>query len=230
MQKRQTFNLILLFIVVIAIVLLQLDDKDSQTQQKFSISTLTADVVKQIHVERRDYPDMIFLRENDDWMMTEPYHTRAAGHRIQGILDILTSRSKHQLPVKKIDLVQTGLIEPELRLILDNSWFEFGGVNPLDEHRYLLHNDTVHLIHDTLYPQLMTSPTFFIDNKLFANASGIRSIQFRQGTIQQDISGNWQFSGESELSSEALKERILHWQTLQANSVQKAQDCLRYLQ
>ena len=81
---------------------------------------------------------------------------------------ILEIKFYKKYDINKVNLVQFDLKNPRVLLNLNNNKFYFGVTNPIDQKRYVLFDDNVYMIDDFIYPQLTTSPAFFIDNDVMS--------------------------------------------------------------
>ena len=63
------------------------------------------------------------------------------------------------------DIAARGIRDPAVMLKVNNLEFRFGSAAALDNRRYLLYQDQVHLIDDGLFQQLQQPPEFFIRSR-----------------------------------------------------------------
>ena len=94
--------------------------------------------------------------------MTEPRDATANPDRIKAMLSILEITSFARFPVTQSNLKHFDLVNPAVTLKLDEHEFLFGGDNPLGSRRYVMYSNTIHLINDGLFHQLLQSPEFFV--------------------------------------------------------------------
>ncbi len=135
---------------------------DETPEPPVKVSNITPESIDSITIIREGKEGLDFTNHQDTWQMTSP-RTAAANHtRINAILFILQSRSYAQLYAKELNLSRFELRDPAITLKLNEYEFFFGGTDPLEYRRYLLFEDTVHLINDNLFHQLQQPPEFFL--------------------------------------------------------------------
>jgi len=122
--------------------------------------------VRSIQVERVGKPRLAFVREAGGWLLRAPVVAPAHPHRIRDLLALPTLPASARLEINDDDLRRFGLNPPLATLSLDQDTFEFGITDGLDDRRYIRYQRQVHLVPDTLYPQLTQGANFFIDTRL----------------------------------------------------------------
>ena len=133
-----------------------------QEQVYVLISEIDPASVDHIALTRHGKPDLALQRSGTHWQITSPITAAANPFRITSLLSLLQMRS---ISTVNAPLEQLGLAEANhpLSLTFDHHRFRFGGVNPLDRSRYVEYEGRVHLVDDTLYPQLLQDAGFFVD-------------------------------------------------------------------
>lgn len=220
MQSRLIINLCLLVFIVGAVLFLNYTKEDAEEITPTLVSEISAETINHIRIERPEKDPVEFRKEDEHWKMVSPYQVTANPKRIEAILNLLSSESTTQLSVNDIDIGRLGLNTPEVTVTLNDEPFNFGDVNPLDKKRYLMHNNTVHLIHDNLFPQITTSPTFFIETKLFSEDQQITRVQYPQLRLLKNDQ-RWQLESELNVDDEQIQLLGRSWQNLNASNVQK---------
>jgi len=220
MQSRFIINLILLLIIVGVSLYLTFTSPDKDVVESVPISTVPAEQISNIRIERKDREAIHFSKDGDTWMMRAPFEVRARPQRIESLLGLLTSPSVDQLDAGQTALDRMNLQSPEVILRLDDEVFAFGDVNPLDQTRYVLYRDTIHLINDHLYPQLTTGAGFFIDTKVVPDDAAISVVQYPQFRLlrQED---RWQLESQLDISDERVQQLGRVWSELRAGNVRE---------
>ena len=162
MSKRAILNLLLLVFITILAAFLVFTDRDVATPAMVTVSTIDPNSIQQISVSRAGQVELQFSKRADGWYMQSPLSAPANNTRIKAMLAILKARSHAELPVTGLDPDQFGIRNPVVTLRLNEHEFRFGGPGPLDDRRYLLYQDRLHLINDGLFQQLQQKPEFFI--------------------------------------------------------------------
>ncbi|MDX1518999.1 MAG: DUF4340 domain-containing protein [Gammaproteobacteria bacterium] len=219
MQTRFVVNIILLVFIIGAAVYLTRTEPEQDTEPVVTLSDVPAADIARIVIDRKNRETIRFEKSGDTWSMLEPYHAPASPQRIDTILGLLSSASAYQLKAEETDPGRLLLQEPEITLTLNNETFSFGDVNPLDKKRYVLYRDTVHLVHDNLYPQLATSPTFFIDTRVLPEKREVKKIQYPLYRLVNE-NGQWSLESELDVSDETVRGLANTWKELRASHVQ----------
>jgi len=219
-NKRIWIN-IFLFVVVILLSIIILSDKDNIEDEPSSLSTINPDTISKIEIIRKNHKTVSFSKYNDEWKVDEPLKFPVNPIRIKPILNILKTESYKKLNLNEIDIAQFDLRDPKVILKLDQNNFLFGTTNPIDQKRYVLFNETIHLIDDYLFAQLMVSVYFFSENKLLPDDKKIVSIQFPDYKIYKN-NGQW-ISTKKDDDDEKLKNIIKTWENAIAVTVDKYQ-------
>lgn len=223
MKSSYVTNLVLLIIVLTLLWLSQREQSD--TQQPAQLSTLTVDAVTQIQIERPGKPAIKLEKQQQNWILTEPFSARANETRINLLLSLLSTPLHGQFhPLDESSLSQFGLSQPEVLLSMNDQLFAFGGFEPLNQNRYVLHQGMVYLIQDDVTPLLTASAGSFIDNRLIPEQRQLSQLKLPRSsddaepiTISQ-TDGQWH-SDDAMLSSDKLKAIVDSWQHAYAMQV-----------
>jgi hypothetical protein len=223
MKSSYLTNLILLAIVLALLWLSQRETPD--TQPAAQLSTLTADSVNQIQIERLGKPAITLQRQQQSWALTAPFSAQANQTRVNLLLSLLSTPLHGQFqPMDESALTQFGLSQPEVLLSMNEQQFAFGGTEPLDQNRYVMHQGMVYLIQDDVTPLLTASAGSFVDNRLIAEEQQLAQLQLpispdsaERITLNQS-DGQWR-SDNTALSSDSLKALVDSWQHAYAMQV-----------
>ena len=188
-----------------------------ETAKDILLTNINPDSIDTIQVSRKS-GDILFKKEKNKWFMQKPYHLLANPVRINSMLELLKVHSHTQLNKKDVELNRLKLDAPEVSIRFNKLRIDFGDTSPLDEQRYVLVDDNVHLINDSLYPQLTASATFFLNNALLPQDSKITAITFPNHTLKQQ-DGVWKLEPETNLSGDDIIRMVAAWQKLEAISV-----------
>ncbi len=190
MPRRLLINLVLLFCVIGLAVFLSTNKEQEIIEQEVTLTDIYPDSIHRIHIERRDLDDIIFQKQDDHWHMQSPFNLPANPSRIKVMLKLLQAYSYDQFSAPDNDLTPYMLAVPAVSIILNDTRIAFGDTNPLDKKlRYVLVKDTVHIINDSLFHQLQTSATFFLNPKLIPPDATIKTIYLPEITIDNTENG-----------------------------------------
>ncbi len=220
MNKRIWVNILLLiFVILLSIIILS--DKDNIESQTSSLSTLDPNTISTIEIQRKNLETLSFNKSNDKWEIISPVQIQANLIRIASILNILRTKSYKEIKLNDVDIAQFDLRDPKVILKLDQNNFQFGTTNPIDQKRYVLFDETIHLIDDYLFAQLMVNVYFFAENKLLPDDKKIASINFPDNKIYKN--NNQWVSTKKDYDDKKIKNIIKTWENAIAIKVDKYQ-------
>lgn len=219
MDKRTWINIgLLVFIAILSAILLYPSEQGEETLPR--LSNIDADSITRIEIIRKDLDDFIFSKEGDTWHMLSPLQYKANVARINAMLRILNVESHSQLNPAEIELARFELSNPRVIVKLNDHVFEFGNTDAIDQRRYILFNDKIHLTNDSLYPQLTTNAAFYADTKLLPINLEINSIKFADQELKLN-NDQWQIEPIIDISPDQLKRIAFNWKNAVAISVSK---------
>ena len=198
-----------------------LDNKTTEIDVK--LTDLDPASINTIRILRSATDDILFNRENGKWWMREPYNLPANEFRINTILGLPGAHSYTRFGKDEVELEQFLLDEPAVSVQFDNTRIDFGDTSPLGEQRYVLVNDVVHLVNDSLFQQLQTSATFFLSTRLLPDESEIKSIHFPDyAVIIHD--GKWKVESGQEVDESDIIKLVHAWHNADAVSIRNYED------
>jgi hypothetical protein len=184
--RRRLINLVLLVLVGAAAALL-LTGRD-RPQGTPRVTHLAPASIDRITVEREGQAALGFARQRNGWRMTEPLSIAANPDRINAILELLVARSRDRIQAAGADLRTLNLDPAPVTVHVNGRVLRLGGTDPVGHLRYVLYNGTVHLVKDTLFPQLIQPAPFFVDTRLLP-AAAVSRITFPDRTLYRDGDG-----------------------------------------
>ncbi len=218
MRSRSWINLGLLSLTVILTIFVLSDDQETEKELQ-RLSTIDKNTIKQIQVFRKDLDNFQFDKKDNGWFLTSPQQYRANNARINAMLRILEVESHAQLNPVDIDLKQLGLDNPIVTMKLNDHVFQFGNTDAIDQRRYVLFQNKIHLTNDSLYQQLMTNAAFFADPGLIPDGFKISSIEYPDNILEH-IDEQWQLRTLMDIKPEQLKRIPFNWENVQAISAE----------
>lgn len=220
MNKRNLLNLVLLLVVAGLGLLAWLEPGRRPEPQAVKITALDPANIERIRIERP--ADTVEMRRRDGrWQLTAPVAAPANDLRTDAILSIATIESLNQRPIAGLDLAGYGLAEPKARLQLDDVSIDFGAAAPLDNRRYVRVGDTLHLIPDLRYYQLIGPWSGYVSLHLLEEGSPLERIELPQLVLVND-NGSWVPEPRpAQWSADAATALAQRWQTVQAMEVRE---------
>lgn len=223
MKSSYLTNLVLLAIVLTLLWLSQREQPDStQTSQ---LSSLSAQAVKLIRIERPGKATISLQQQEQQWTLSEPFSAPANQTRINLLLSLLSAPLHGQFhPTDDSALAQFGLNEPQVVLTMNDQQFAFGSTEPLNQNRYILHEERIYLIQDDVTPLLTATAGSFVDNRLIAEQRPLRQLDLPASNTSTDTirlskrDGQWH-SDPAGISSDDIKALVDSWQHAYAMQV-----------
>ena len=217
MDKRLGVNLGLLGIILVLVLFVVYSDEEV-VEESIPISNIDPESINQIEVQRRDLKDFIFIKEGENWFMQSPLSVKANPARINTMLRLLNSQSHAQLNAS--ELQRYALDEPSIVLKLNDQHFAFGSTDAIDQRRYVLYDNTVHLTDDFLFQQLNTNAAFFADTTLLPEGFDIKAIEFPDNKLEL-LGGRWQLQELADINPETFEKTVFNWNNAMAISASK---------
>ena len=183
---------------------------------KPALSTLTADTVQSISVERSGQPAIVLEKTGGHWRMTAPFSARANRFRVDSLLRVATAESETRLPLEEASLTQYGLAKPLLEVRFNDELIQFGGMHPLKQQLYVRYQDSVHLIGAHHFQPVASRVNDFIDSSLIEKGREPLTMRLPGFTLTR-ADGEWKLSPENkELSSDRIAQFVQEWRNARA--------------
>ncbi len=219
MKSRYLINFVLLFLVLVLFWFL---NKPSPTSRQNTVSEITQNEITNIVISRSGLDTITLQKHDTGWQLISPLQAPANNTRIKLLLSLLTTPIYAQLnQVDSAKLIQLGFNDASTIVQFNDYIFQFGTTEPISQHRYILHNNSVYLIDDNVAPLLKANAASFIDNKLIPLKRPISKISLPTINQQQEWSskniiieqkdGHW-YSDIKTLSADQLTMLIDAWQ------------------
>ena len=129
----------------------------SQTKS-LTITTLKASDVISIKIATNDKPTILIQKSGESWSIQKnSLNLSLDPSSIQNLLVLTEADSIHQFKVNKDELTKYGLHSPRLIATVNEINMQFGDLDPLNNLRYVLIDNTVHVIKDDFYKHLLNA-------------------------------------------------------------------------
>ncbi|MCU7958619.1 MAG: hypothetical protein KZQ58_01195 [gamma proteobacterium symbiont of Bathyaustriella thionipta] len=150
MNKRLWGNLILILLsaALIGLAFYGPTPQDKNWQDLPPLTSLQAEQIQRIRIQKSHHAAMLLQRENNHWRMIKPQQAAANLNRIKQLLRISHTEVVRQLDAQQADLAQLGLQPPLLQLQLNDEKLGFGRTDPIHHLRYVLYQGKINLIRD----------------------------------------------------------------------------------
>jgi hypothetical protein len=219
-NKRNLLNLVMLLLVAGLGLLAWLEPGRSPAPQAVKITALEPASIERIRIER-PAGLLEMLRRDGRWQLTAPQAAPANTIRTDAIVSVAAIDSLNQQPIAGLDLASYGLDEPKARLQLNDVTIDFGAAAPLDNRRYVRVGDTLHLIPDLRYYQLIGHWSGYVSLRLLEEGIQLDRVELPSlALVNKD--GSWVPEPKPEQwSADAATALAQRWQNVQAMEVRE---------
>ncbi|MCW9088337.1 MAG: DUF4340 domain-containing protein [Gammaproteobacteria bacterium] len=225
MKKNRLINLSLLLVALLLALLAIYEPGIKKPTELPSLVQLKREAVEHILIRRANQPNIELERDDaGHWQLLQPLKATASDFRIDALLRVTASKSLGSFAAAEKPLSDYQLAHPQVELVLNGTTrIAFGSNTPLDHRRYVLLDETVHLISDTLYYHLIGTFPTFVSRRPLPQGSSISVLQLPQLHLQWRDE-RWQVEPRPEdYSADRLSRLLDAWQYASANQV-KAYD------
>lgn len=224
--SRTWLNLALLVLAIaLAVVAIYLPGLHTPAPSP-SLTSLIPAQVTHIDIERSGQQNIRLVKGPQGWHMISPLRMAADEFRIQTLLRLTTARSQTHFTMQGEELAKFKLAAPRVRVHFNNTTLAFGGTEPLSERRYILVDQTIHLINDTSYYLLISAPTNWLSTALLPPASQVLELELPGVKAVRKKDGRWSLSPATPPISmdtvNALTAEWTHAQALQVKTYERA--------
>ncbi|HHA18974.1 MAG TPA: DUF4340 domain-containing protein [Methylophaga sp.] len=197
------------------------------------LTAINSDDIQLITITRSNISEISIEKTSSGWQITHPIKARANNTRIALLLGLLNTYSYAQQADDRSNsmLAQFGLAPAKVSLKLNDYMFQFGDRETISKHRYVLHDDIIHLIDDQVTALLNANVISFIDNRLILSSNIINKLELPILSADMTLSdatvtienndGHWQ--SDSQLKQESAVDLTIlvdAWQQAYALQVQ----------
>lgn len=216
MSKRWLINYLLFFLIILFGYL-----GKPITDPKVVTTILSAEPqdVKTIKIETKDNI-LHFSKQAKHWQIVSPIKWPASDINLERLTSLVNLEPHSSLPSDQIDISTLGLRFPEAVISLDKDVIVFGDTNKIGSRRYLLVNDTVHLVEDNHLPLTTAGLTGFINKALLPKTLTLKELKLPQFTLSKNDSASWSVSPSlDDYSADQSNQLIANWQTLESANI-----------
>ena len=130
--------------------------------KKQPISTIPANQVESIEIHA-GLNQIAFKKLGNLWAFVDDQKTSIDPGKINKLLELLNTHSFRQFENTPDNRVAFELENSKNYYVFNNINITFGTLDPVDQHRYILINDQIHLITDYYYQFLLADKAFLTD-------------------------------------------------------------------
>ena len=221
MTRQWALNLVLLLAVLALVGIAFFQPglvKKSAPHKLTEIDTLKVNTI----TITRPHDDVVELARNgQQWEIEKPFHARASDFIVNNVLEIARTASLNQIPyVAEKDAGKYGFDKPKVVLQFDNEQIVFGDTNPLNQQRYVLYHDQVHMISPSTIWAVTHKASGFLDKRLLEFKEAPVAIYFNDDRKLELKNGTWILQPKiKSLPTDALTRLVNEWRYAGATEV-----------
>lgn len=219
MKNRWLLN-IGLTLLVGALVLLVLYKPGTQKEAEGTpLTALAADTIQRIRLVRPKQPEIVLEKSGEDWRLATPRRARANNFRVNELLSLATTRVGTRFSAAPAELGKYGLDQPLATLFLDDAEIRFGGMHPLNNQLYVLHDGQVQLIPTSVFRAVSAPLHDFLSTSLIEDKAKLLAFKFPAFGLKQNEQGAWTRTPELKgLGSDQVNRFVDEWRHARALS------------
>lgn len=167
MRRRLLINLVVVLIAAALAAVAWLDVlRDGDPSR---LTTLDADAVEVMRLQRQDRDDVRMERRPQGWWLTDPVEARASDFHVRQVLALAELRSEARYTTREVDPDEVGLTPPRAHIALNGTGIRLGAQDPVDDLRYAMVGERIHLVRDRVMP-LVRGPWWnFLDRHVLGD-------------------------------------------------------------
>lgn len=216
MQSRILLNVLMLISVLALAIAAWFVYQDKHAVQY--LSSLPATEVKRIVIPR-EHGDIVLVANAEGWRMQQPFAMPAHAFRVQSLLKLLQTPVTQSYSASELDLAQLGLMPSRASIRFNDREIHFGKSNPVNHKRYLLSEDRVYLLNDSLYPLVSAEAASLISLTLLEPGMTINKIALPKLILQKSADNAWHDQDGKIVAADSAQQLLDNWQAATAYSV-----------
>jgi hypothetical protein len=174
------------------------------------IAQADSSAISHILVERGAREPLVFSKHHDRWFLQIDDHSLPASQfQVQALLRLPQAIPAASYPAATLQLESLGLQPPQASVTIGASTILLGTTEPLENRRYVLLADSVHLLDDRYQHLLNADWSNFIERKLLPAETAIRRLQLPDLTLSRTDSSAWQLEPGNPAAGDAEIQQLL---------------------
>jgi hypothetical protein len=217
MRRQTRHHLLLLTAAAVLGSIACFQPYHEETGSARALTKLDPEQIRLVDIEIDGNEPVRLRRHGEDWFLDGPVPVAAESDRIRSVLHLLTAPSELYYPLLDPRGAAYGLDRPRLRLKLDGEELIFGDTAPISGLRYVRSGDTLHLMRDSLYPQLAAGRLGLVRRTILPPNVKIRRLVLPALSIERNAIGNWITEPRSDsLNPDAIHGLLQRWRRARA--------------
>jgi hypothetical protein len=220
MKNRWLLNFGLAVLVGVLILLALYKPGAKREPEGAPLTALSVEAIQRIRLLHPKQPEIVLEKSAEDWRMTAPRAARANSFRVNELLRLAATRVSTRFPATPAELGKYGLDNPLATLFLNDTEIRFGGMHPLDNQLYVLHDGQVQLIPSAVFRAVSAPFNDFLSTSLIEDKTKVLALKFPAFSLKQNEQGAWVRTPElKNLGSDQVNRFVDEWRYARALSV-----------
>ena len=215
LSKRWLINGLLILVIAMSALVGYRYQSQSVNQGTNAITRLKPAEISSLIIQFPD-KDIVLRKSEGLWLIESPLQWPAHGITIERILGIASSQAESSFAAEEVDLASLGLLDPQVRLSLNDTQISFGTSNNIGDRRYLMVGSTIYLLADIHYPFIMQGIPGLIDRRLLPPSISLQSLNLEGRILTRGNTDSWQSSLSTDIPADQLNYFVNNWQSLEA--------------
>ena len=211
-HMRTLINIALVSVLFVLVLVAVYEPGLEMPPEPSKLTQLVPEDVTRISIQQARGATITLTRKDDsnEWSMIEPVALPANYFRIQELLPLLQSSSNAQYPVEGLDLKKYHLDKPSLQVTFNDLSIAFGDQDPINQLRYVVIGNTVHLTNDNYYHQLNAGVARFADTQILLPEYRPTRIELPEFVLTKDKQG-WISTLKGSISADRINKLVDEW-------------------
>ena len=219
MKNRWLLNIGLTLLVGALVLLVLYKPGAKKEAEGTPLTALAADAIQRVRLVRPKQPEIVLEKNGEDWRLTAPRSARANNFRVNELLRLAATHVSTRFPVAPADLGKYGLDQPLATLFLNDAEIRFGGMHPLDNQLYVMHDGQVQLIPTSVFRAVSAPLSDFLSTSLLEDKTKLLAFKFPAFGLKQNEQGAWARTPELKgLGSDQVNRFVDEWRHARALS------------
>ncbi|MGH8505113.1 MAG: DUF4340 domain-containing protein [Stenotrophobium sp.] len=181
-MNRMTLNLVLV-VVVIGLGITVLLSQKKTAKPTVPVTPLTASTLDSVVIDHPGSPTIKLQKIKGIWQLTAPVQTATDSFEMNAFTDLAAESVKTTFDPKQVNLKDLGLDPPGYSVTLNGQKIEFGGIEPINYHRYIRTNGKIQMIADPPGTALDADYSDLVSRSLLPENAQIAAIALPGQTI-----------------------------------------------
>ena len=220
MKNRWLLNLALVLLVGALGLVATFRPGANKGPEPQTLTTLAADSVQRIRLQRPRQPDVVLEKTGDRWRLQAPRAARANTFRINELTQLASAPVTTRFLAPPDGLGKYGLDKPLATVFLNDAEIRFGAMHPLNNELYVLHAGQVQLVPASALRAASTPLEDLLSPALLDDKAKLLALRLPGFSLKQNDQGAWIRNPElKELASDRVNRFVDEWRYARALAI-----------